>query len=1048
MTDHGVGCYTSQSAMKRWNRKNECLADAAERAAAAAHWLGGLRYPREMLRGAWERFLWHQFHDDLTGTSIPEAYVYSWNDELLSLNQFAGVLEDAVGAIARGLETDVLGVPLVVYNPLSIPREDLITAHVRFPGEIPPAVRVYGPNGVEVPSQITGIGADGLDVVFVARVSPVGFAVYAIYPTESPCVIDTGLRATQTGIENRRYRVTIDRQSGCIVSVYDKQLGTEILTAPHDLQMLDDEPHNWAAWEVDYEDLMAAPRAVVGGPAQVRVVENGPALVALEIERRQDGSTFRQRISLAARGAGDRVGIDLEIDWRTPGTLLKAAFACDAAGDSVTYDLGLGTIARGINRPELHEVPAQRWADVPTAGGAQGVAILSESRYGWDHPDRQTLRLTLLHTPVVNEGWDWIEDQATQDLGRHKLSYAIYSHAGDWRQGGVSWAADRLNQPLLAFQPSRHSGELGREFSLLQVESIAAGNTGKKGPKLAHELLVRPADLPAVAVRAIKLAEESDEIIVRLQELHGRGPAEVAVRFAGTVQAVREVNGAEEPLDVHHGALYEQVAGKRTRVRNGAARVVLGPYQPKTLALKLLAPSAELLPPSAKPLLLDYDLDGISSDGDRSDGDFDGHGHTLVSELLPRALFCGGVPFLTGPRGSGESNLVTCRGQALELPGGEFDQLYLLAASAEGDRRASFVIEVEDAAGRGRSISREIWIQDYAEPIGQWDSRVLGRELIRRPEAIVPGYVKPQRVGWIGTHRHSPDGANEAYQFTYLFVHRLELPAGARRLRLPRDERIRIAAVTVAGNENAATMVAQPLFDRTERTAVNILAPLREFVGQMQFELASPNRGAAVHYTLDGSDPTEKSARYEGPIRLTETTTVKARALAGRLDDAFVAEATFTRRVAREADAVAGGQPGLVCRYYEGAWEALPDFSTLTPARTEVVAAVGLPAFARQEEVGLVFEGFVRVPAEGIYAFHLWSDDGSALFVGGEQVVDNDGLHGNCEKWAHVALAAGAHPVRVEFFQHLGGVSLDLRIAGPGIESQVVPETWWLHRGE
>ena len=78
MTRHGTGCYTSQAAMKRWNRKNELLADAAERASVVADWLGAAPYPAAKLEEAWIRFLWHQFHDDLTGTSIPEAYTFSW----------------------------------------------------------------------------------------------------------------------------------------------------------------------------------------------------------------------------------------------------------------------------------------------------------------------------------------------------------------------------------------------------------------------------------------------------------------------------------------------------------------------------------------------------------------------------------------------------------------------------------------------------------------------------------------------------------------------------------------------------------------------------------------------------------------------------------------------------------------------------------------------------------------------------------------------------------------------------------------------------------
>ena len=117
--------------MKRWNRRNQVLARSAEAACAAADWLGGLAYPAVELRRAWERFLWHQFHDDLTGTSVPEAYEISENDERLSANQFARLLEAAVGAIARGLDTRGQGErPLVVWNPLEFARREIVEAEV------------------------------------------------------------------------------------------------------------------------------------------------------------------------------------------------------------------------------------------------------------------------------------------------------------------------------------------------------------------------------------------------------------------------------------------------------------------------------------------------------------------------------------------------------------------------------------------------------------------------------------------------------------------------------------------------------------------------------------------------------------------------------------------------------------------------------------------------------------------------------------------------------------------------------------------------------
>ena len=68
MTTHGSGCYTSQAAMKRWNRQNELLGDSAERASVIADWFGGAPYPGDALRENWIRFLWHQFHDDPDGT--------------------------------------------------------------------------------------------------------------------------------------------------------------------------------------------------------------------------------------------------------------------------------------------------------------------------------------------------------------------------------------------------------------------------------------------------------------------------------------------------------------------------------------------------------------------------------------------------------------------------------------------------------------------------------------------------------------------------------------------------------------------------------------------------------------------------------------------------------------------------------------------------------------------------------------------------------------------------------------------------------------------
>jgi alpha-mannosidase len=1019
MTDHGVGCYSSQAAMKRWNRQNELLADAAERAAVLADWLGGATYPRAVLRRAWERFLWHQFHDDLTGTSIPQAYTFSWNDELISLNEFGAVLCDGIGAAARALDTRVKGIPLVVYNPLAMDREDIVEATVGFGQDPPAAVRVFDPTGEEVPAQIVAADTGSVRIAFLARVPSVGLSVYDVRPGPQETSPDTQLAVSPGRIENARYRVALS-PAGEISSLYDKQAGRELLADPISLQLLDDSPRDWAAWEIDYDDIMAPPRTTVGGDVRVRVIERGPARVALEVVRECEGSRFVQEIRLAAGAAGDRVEVVNEIDWRTPATLLKAAFPLAVRSAEATYDLGLGTIQRGINRPELYEVPAQQWADLTGADDAYGVAVLSDCRYGWDRPDDHTLRLTLVHTPQVSSGWSWIDDQGTQDLGCHRVSFALSGHAGDWRAGRVCETAQRFNQPLLAFQAPEHAGDLGKEFALLHVRGIQADE-----------------DPPPVALRALKMAEESGEIIIRLQEMAGRMPCDVRVSFARGIVGLREVNGAEEPLGGRRG---QRVAMPAARLVDGDLIATLAPYQPRAFALRLTPAPLRLTAPRTLPLALPFNVDGISRDSDRTDGDFDGQGCTLVGELLDEPILREGIPFVIGRDDPGWANVVACRGQSVALPPGEFNRIYLLAAAIDGDCAAHFELHGQ----RGRVGGATLWIQDYAEPIGQWDNRLAGNELLEDPAAITPGYLKPAAVGWVGTHRHSASGENEAYVFTHLFRYTIDVPRGARTLVLPDDERIRILAATIAKNANDDTGPAQPLCDRPTRTSVVIRTAAREFIDETSFALKSPNPGAVIHYTTDGSAPTRSSLLYRGPVTVRESVEIRARAFVPGMDDRFIATARFSKQVPRVAETVRGAEPGLVRYYYTGEWDVLPDFTALNRRRIDVAGQVMIPEFARAEDIGLVLIGYLEVPHDGMYRLHLWSDDGSALEIGAERIIDNDGLHGRRAVRADVALAAGMHPIRVSFFQHLGGAAFELWIEGPGIALQEVPaEMFW-----
>ena len=777
LTNHSAGSLTSEAYLKRWNRKNELLADAAEKASVAAELLGGRPYPLDRLNNAWTLVMGGQFHDITPGTSTPKAYEFSWNDEVLAMNQFAGVMASATEAVASGMDTQAKGAAIVVYNPLNVAREDVVEAAVVFPGGTPKAVRVISPDGKQVPAQLSGG-----KVLFVAKAPSVGFAVYGVEAAEAPAAGST-LKVTESSLENARYRVTID-QNGDIAGIFDKAVKKELLLTPARLEIKTDKPVQWPAWNMDWEDQSRAPRAYVGGPAQIRIVENGPARVALEVSRETEGSKFVETIRLSSGDAGNRVEIGNVVDWNTKESHLKAVFPLTATNPAATYNWDIGAIERGTDNPKKFEVPSHQWVDLTDRSGAYGATVLTDCKNGSDKPDDNTLRLTLVRTPGTRGSYD---DQGTQDLGHHEFVYGLAGHSGDWRKGQTDWQAYRLNQPLIAFEASKHTGALGKTYSLLSVSQSR------------------------VRVLALKKAEQSDEVIVRLVELDGKPAAGVEIAFAVPVTAAREVNGAEEAV----GA---------AAVTGGKLVTSFTAFQPRTFAVKLGGAPAKVAALHSQPVKLSFDLAAASNDDTQSASGFSSDGRALPAEMLPAELAFGGVKFNLAPAKTGTPNAVVAKGQTIPLPAGKFNRVYVLAASADGDQKATF---------RVGEKAVDTTIQDWGGFIGQWDDRTWkSKEVTVPPRAgaaartrtdpygemtgLKPGFIKRADVAWFASHRHTAGGANEPYAYSYLFACPLDVPAGATTLTLPDNEKIRILAISVA-EEGATAKPVQPLYDTLER---------------------------------------------------------------------------------------------------------------------------------------------------------------------------------------------------------------------------------------
>ena len=121
--------------------------------------------------------------------------------------------------------------------------------------------------------------------------------------------------------------------------------------------------------------------------------------------------------------------------------------------------------------------------------------------------------------------------------------------------------------------------------------------------------------------------------------------------------------------------------------------------------------------------------------------------------------------------------------------------------------------------------------------------------------------------------------------------------------------------------------------------------------------------------------------------------------------------------------------------------EPLPvTHQTGDPVRSGVANDISLDAAAATDPTyGLIFRGLFEAKAKGIYTFHLTSNDGSAFYIDGQKIADNDGDHRTITKSGQVALEVGFHPIAVRYFQAGGEKALALQYQGPGIPKQPVP---------
>jgi alpha-mannosidase len=498
--------FTTQAKVKLLHRQLEHALVEAETAAALAFVWDGRSYPVEQLTSLWQTLLLHQFHDILPGSSIHSVYEAAHQQLTAALAEAAKLREDSLrlseplADVAKGGD----GAKSAGYTVWNLQLRDR-----PFFAELTESVyKAPWSSSVQARPLLTQQLADG-GLLLADSDAKVPALSAVVLRSESGATSPARplLTVTSRQIENRDLRVTLN-QDGTVESIYDKTFEREILAGRgNQLWLFTDIPRQFDAWDIDesYTDEGTELFAL----AEPEIVEQGPIRAALRVVRRFEEIEIIQDYRLTAYSR--RFELATKVRWHGRRRLLRAIFPLAIHTHEVWSETAFGAVARPNHRntpwdQARFEIPVHRWADLSEPG--YGVSLLNNGKYGYS-AHGNVLGISLLRSPIYPDPY--------ADEGEHEFAYAVYPHAGDWRNGTVR-EAEEMHSPL-TITPT--SGSSWPSLFRLSDESL----------RLA----------------SLKKAEDSEAIVLRLYEPHG-GRGKTTIETGIPLQRAVMVNILEDEM--------------------------------------------------------------------------------------------------------------------------------------------------------------------------------------------------------------------------------------------------------------------------------------------------------------------------------------------------------------------------------------------------------------------------------------------------------------------------------------------------------------------
>lgn len=224
-------------------------------------------------------------------------------------------------------------------------------------------------------------------------------------------------------------------------------------------------------------------------------------------------------------------------------------------------------------------------------------------------------------------------------------------------------------------------------------------------------------------------------------------------------------------------------------------------------------------------------------------------------------------------------------------------------------------------------------------------------------------------------------------------------------------------------------------YERLNELGVNYRWPRLEglnskniFIEKIKVEFISKQKGTKIYYTLDGTTPSNNSTLYTKSFTVSKTTSINVIEYSSKGKSSPIYNGQYIKQKPIEAVTTKSSQKGLIFEFFEfekpiNYTNKLLDMQASFNGKVKKFI-IPIEDEKLPEKFGLIYKGFITIPADGVYTFSIISNDGSKLYIADQLVVDNDGQHGAFEKEGEIALKAGQHKIQLDYFQAGGGKAL------------------------